>query len=192
MPAYLREIANELAHLQQPVDFDKRFRLTPSERLPELQSPGTLAIGVASLKSDGRSLFALVCQKEAAPRFSMIRLMNRINCSAMVTPLASGTIIFPDDNVRRFVIIYDRPSGNRLVQQYGQPVSKMGEEEILTGVIHNLLPAFRELSTRTLMHRAIRPDNVYITSDGRATLGECLSPPAAYAQPVLYGTSPLC
>lgn len=186
MPAYLREITNELAHLQQPVELEGRYRLLPAERLPDLQSPGTMAIGAASLKNDGRSLFALICQKEAAPRFSMIRLMTRVNCSAMLTPLTSGTVLFPDDNVRRFVLVYERPSGKRLIPLVGHPVPKLDEEEILSGVIHNLLPAFRELSTRTLMHRAIRPDNVFITSDGRATLGECLSTPAAYAQPVLY------
>ncbi len=186
MPAYLKEIASELSHLQQPVELEGRFRLLPSERLPDLQSPGTLAIGVESIKSGGRPLFALICQKEAAPRYSMIRLMSRVSCATLMTPIGSGTVVFQEDNVRRFVIVYERPNGNRIIPQYGHPVPKMDEEEIIIGVIHHLLPAIRELSTRTLMHRAIRPDNVFITSDGRATLGDCLSTPAAYVQPVLY------
>ncbi|MFD2204086.1 hypothetical protein [Kiloniella antarctica] len=186
MPAYLREIANELDHLQQPVELEERYRLLPAERLPDLQSPGTMAIGATGVKNNSRSLFALICQKEAAPRFSMIRLMSRVNCSAMMTPVTSGTVVFPEDNVRRFVLVFERPSGKKLISLSGDSVPKMGEEEIITGVIHNLLPAFRELSTRTLMHRAIRSDNVFMTTDGRAVLGECLSTPAAYAQPVLY------
>ena len=186
MPAYLKEIASELNHLQQTVEVDGRFRFSPSERLPNLQSPGTLAIGATSIKNDGRSLFALICQKEAAPRLSMSRLIGRINSPVMLIPRGSGTVIFPEDNVRRFFLVYERPNGKRLVPEYGHPVPKMDEEEIITGVILNLLPALRELTTRNLMHRAIRPDNVYTTSDGRMTLGDCLSTPAAYAQPVLY------
>ncbi|WP_085901254.1 serine/threonine-protein kinase [Kiloniella majae] len=185
MPAHIKEIANELAHLQQPVEFEDKFRLLPAERLPELQSPGTLAIAAASLKGNN-SLFALICQKEAAPRFSMIRLMSRVSCPVMMTPVGSGTVIFPDDNIRRFVLVYERPSGKRLIPEVGHPVPKLDEDTIINGVIHNLLPALSELSSRTLMHRAIRPENIFMSSDGRAMLGECLSTPAAYAQPVLY------
>ncbi|WP_020594378.1 serine/threonine-protein kinase [Kiloniella laminariae] len=186
MPSYIKEIAGELDYLQHPVELDGKFELLPAEKLPEFQSPGTLAINAVSMKGQATPLVALICQKEAAPRAATIRLMSRISCPVMLVPIGSGTVVFKEDNTRRYVVIFERPKGKRLVPQAGMSPPKFDEDDIIHGVIENLLPAFRELSSRTLTHRAIRPDNIFLTSDRRAILGEAVSTPAGYAQPVLY------
>ncbi|WP_343560190.1 serine/threonine-protein kinase [Kiloniella sp. b19] len=182
----IANLENDLAHLQQTVDFGDRFEILMSSRRPDFQSPGTLAVEARSKSGPGRRFFALVCQKKYPPRQDIMRLASRIARLGVVTPVDGGAILFPEDGIFRYVIIFEEPNGRKLLTPDYPDIPKLKEDDILHGFVSRVVNFFRECSQRSIAHRAIRADNIYIDEAGLVTLGEFVSTPAGLFQPALY------
>ena len=73
-------------------------------------------------------------------------------------------------------------------------IEPMREEEIIERFAIPIHQVMCEFCERDIVHRAIRPNNLYYSSPkgSRIMLGECVSSPPAMAQPFTYETIESC
>ena len=185
----ISDVENELGHLKQTVSFGDRFDIFMSTRRPDLQSPGVLAVEAQSKHGGITRYYALICQKKYPPRQDIMRLATRMTRLGTVTPVDAGVILFPEDGVYRYVIVFEIPKGFRPLTPNHPGIPKLKDEEIIFGFVSRISNFLREASSRAIAHRAIRADNIFIDREmGSVTLGEFVSTPAGLFQPALYET----
>ncbi len=146
------------------------------------------AVAATDMRSAGREMFALVCRSDLLPRIDFITQLSRMDRLPIVNPVESGPIDWPETGGRRFVILFDLSFGERLCPTADTKLEPMHEDNVVRMVIQPLLPLLKELSTRFIPHRAIRPDNVFYSDGSRQALvlGECVSAPPSISQPVAF------
>jgi hypothetical protein len=123
-------------------------------------------------------------------RVDYMESMRSYNLHGLMQTAEWGMIDWPGETRRRFVVVLDRPGGNRVMPSLDAPQTPISEEDLVTGLLQPLLPSLKELAGRGLAHRAIRPDNLFYVDGGRRgmVLGEGVSAPPAYDQPAVFET----
>lgn len=172
----------------QGIELSDRYEVYPDQPLPFLNSPGAQAVAAHDHRNPSRSLFALICSKELAPRTDAIRSLSHIESSAFLTPRASGVVTLAGDQSRRFVIVFEQPRGDRVQMDVDSSFQPLSEDDVIRGVILPMIGILREIGGRVMAHRAIRADNIFISggTNQEVVLGECVSTPAGYFQPLIY------
>lgn len=166
----------------------ERYEVFPDRPLPALSSPRADAYEVTDQRDRARELFALVCASGLMPRIDVIPQLSRLIRALMVSPVEAGTVPWADGGGRRYVVVFERPLGPRMVEPGVNAFKPMREDLVVHGVIHPLVPPLKELVRRGIRHRAIRADNLFFSDAGRksAIFGECVSAPPGLSQPVAY------
>ncbi|WP_282606722.1 hypothetical protein [Pelagibius sp. Alg239-R121] len=172
----------------QGTELPNRYEVYPDQPLPFLNSPGVDAVAAHDTRNPSRNLFAIICKRELAPRVDAIRSLSHVESSAFLTPRASGVITLSRDQSRKFAIVFEQPRGDRVQMEPDAAFQPIAEDDIIRGVILPMMSILREIGSRVMAHRAIRADNVFISagSNQEMILGECVSTPAGYFQPVIY------
>jgi eukaryotic-like serine/threonine-protein kinase len=166
-----------------------RYRIHPDQPMPGLNAPGGVRAFVATdERGSPKTLFALICRSDVAPRTDVLNQFARFNRLPLVTPLRWGVVYWPPEKAHRFAIILHQPGGERILPRADATIDTWREDRVVRLVLNPLMPVFKELGGRNLTHRAIRADNVFFADAGRESvvLGECFSLPAGMAQPTIY------
>jgi hypothetical protein len=145
----------------------------------------------AQIRSDPmRPLFALLVEPDMPSRVDYMESMRSYQLHGMVQTADWGLVDWPGESRRRFVIVCDRPAGNRVMPALDTPQPPISEDDLITGLLQPLLPSLKELAGRGLAHRSIRPDNIFYTDGSRRgmVLGEGVSAPPALDQPAVFET----
>jgi hypothetical protein len=167
-----------------------RYQITPSERLPHLDSPGAQAFAVVDLQDSAAEMFALIPPVHLACR-AFAHATNQVTSSHMLWPHSAGIVDWPvsgsgDDTVwgRRPALVFPRPGGDRVVANPKGAMPQFSETQLLKQVLEPVLHALRDIGASGATHRAIRPDNLFFQrgNNGGVILGECFSMPPGYAQ----------
>ena len=167
----------------------ERYRIHPDQPLPALDAPGGVrAFNATDERGSPKSLFALVCRRDIAPRSDVLTQFARFNRLPLVTPLRWAVVYWPPEKARRLVIILHQPGGERILPAPDATIDPWREDRVVRLVMNPLMPVFKELGGRNLTHRAIRADNLFFSDATRdsVVLGECFSLPAGMAQPSIY------
>lgn len=172
----------------QGIELSDRYEVYADQPLPFLNSPGTEAVAVHDHRNPSRSLFALICRRELPPRTDAIRSLSHVESSAFLTPRASGVVTLATDQSRRYVVVFEQPRGDRAQMDPDTNFQPLSEDDLIRGVIVPMISILREIGGRVMAHRAIRADNIFISggSNQEIMLGECVSTPAGYYQPLIY------
>lgn len=168
----------------------ERYRIAPDQRLPQYDSPTAKAFVADDEKERASSLFALICGGELPPRIDLLKDLSHNRPNGLLAPQGWGVIYWPPANEERFAIVFERPLGERVVPRSGEEIAAMNEDSLVRSVIRPLVPVLQELHRRHLTHRAIRADNLFFADPAGVStlLGECVSTPPGYGQPVIYET----
>ncbi len=172
------------------VSVGQRFQVDPGARLAQLDSPGCEAYAAEDTEPGGKPLFALVCSPELPPRLDYFTSLVRIEKMPLLVPLAWTVATWPTFGKERYILVFERPGGARVLSGPDARIEPLREEDIFRKVLRPLVPLFEDLNVRSIPHRAVRADNLFYggsAADG-AVLGECISAPAAYHQPLIYET----
>ena len=172
-----------------PVTVAERYRIHPDHPLPGLDAPGGVkAFQATDERGSPKSLFALVCRRDVAPRSDVLTQFARFTRLPLVAPLRWGVVYWPPEKAYRFVIILHQPGGERILPAADAAIDAWREDRVVRMVMNPLMPVFKELGGRNLTHRAIRADNLFFADATRESvvLGECFSLPAGMAQPSIY------
>lgn len=173
-----------------PVALGERYEIHPDRPLPELRSPNAAGFVAVDRDRPTSSLFGLVCDAELPPRHEVLAALRGLRAEALLVPHDWGVIDWPATGRKHFAIIFDRPTGGRVVQTLTQAIEPMHEDELIHHVLPPLISSLRELLTAGFTHRAIRPTNLFWRDAAHRALafGECVSTPPAALQPILCET----
>ena len=164
----------------------ERYAIYPNQPIADLNTPSAKAFVAEDKRNTERKLFALVCQPFFGLRTGAMDVLKGANIRGTMNLVEWGVIFWPLINQRTICVIYERPSGGRLLDHLHQ----IGQHEVIRKVIEPLCHGLLELSSRGVVHRQIRPSNLFF-SDGsmeKLLLGDCTTSPAGYDQPILFET----
>ncbi|MFN4281034.1 MAG: hypothetical protein ACK4NA_00190 [Alphaproteobacteria bacterium] len=179
-----------MADAASGVRLKDRFQIWTDAPLGAFDSPTARAYAVTDTANGAEGFFALVSDGEVLCRDDVLQAMQDVRASSLMRLVESGRVWWPRDNRRRRVMIFERPGGGRLMEDLAQPMQPMGESQAIRGVLAPVLSALSYLSLIGVVHRAIRPTNLFYADTARqgVLLGECLTAPPAYCQPALFET----
>ena len=166
------------------------FTLLLDKELPAFQSPGTLCFAVRGKNGDENSLFALVCERTIPVRLNILQKVITVEDPAFLRLIHSGIAVWPKDGTERVVMIFERPAGQRLMMAEQLTAKPVPFDVLSTKLITPVVRVLEMLASKGVYHGAVRPDNIFSTPNmaGGAVLGECISAPPGYYQPILFET----
>lgn len=162
-----------------------RYEIVMNDPLPTFDSPRAKAYSVIDGQGDRPlPLMGLLLDRRLPVRLSALEEMRDCRLPGLLTLLDSGQTGRRGDAHRQMCLIYERPAGARLTPGGDAPFKAFSEEAIERLILPRMLPVLKELQTRNVTHRAIRPSNLFQSGDNRGlVLGECFSAPPAADQP---------
>ncbi len=174
------------------VELKGRFEIRTGEPLPAYDNPPAVAYTAIYRPDRTRRIFALICDPKMPPRSDQVAAMHRIDNRHLMRPLDWGIVDWPVEGRRCPALFLDRPGGERVMPSLDTRIRPMPEEEVSRLFIQPMSRVLSDLDSQGLVHRAIRPDNLFWgdSEHTRIILGDCLSAPVAMTQPVAYETIP--
>lgn len=165
-----------------------RYEIAVDEPMPNFDNPPAVAYKVRHVRDDRRNLIGLICDPKMPVRFDMISPLSRIDAPYFMNIRDWGIVDWPLEERRCPVFIFDLPEGNRLMTSLDDTFEPLREEAIMDQFVHPIYQIMRDMRDQDIVHRAIRPTNVYTggSAGGRFTLGECVTAAPAIAQPVIF------
>jgi hypothetical protein len=171
------------------VPFGTRADILPNVPLPDFNATGGPTYAAKYRGNEAASdLMAVLCNTGLPARLDFIAAMRSIDHPSIVRFIDSGVVQWPHDNARYYTFAYQRPLAPRLKNSVDERHQPMSEDTINHYFVRPLIGALLELQRTGIVHHAIRPTNIFWRM-GSATppqLGDCMSVPAGYGQPVLF------
>ncbi len=167
-----------------------RYTIRSNQPLPELSTPSADAFVAEDKRDPSRALFGLICKPELPPRVNAMRALKGVSTPGLMQLVEWGPMNWPPAGRQCMTVVYERPAGNRVMTSARSDVPRIDEYQITKRVIEPLTAALKEMDSRGVPHRSIRPTNLfYADSNGeRLAFGDCVSAPPAFDQPVLFET----
>jgi hypothetical protein len=166
-----------------------RYEVAPGATAEQFSSPTQQAYRAIDTVRPADPHFALICAPDLPPRQDLIEPLVALHVDELLTPRAWSVIDWPPLGRRCTALVFAEPGGTRLVDPFVGTAAPLSEDELLNAVLPSAVTGLKALAGLGLTHRAIRPTNLYRrASERRIVLGECLSMPAASAQPLLFET----
>ena len=165
-----------------------RFTVIANEPLPDLSTSTADAYAAEDKKEPGRKLFALVCRPGFPPRLNVLRSMKGMSYLGVMHLVEWGPMNWPGAGRQCMTLIYERPMGPRVMRNLKDEIPKFADHEISRRVVEPLLAVLKELASKGITHRAIRPTNLFYMDErmDRIALGDGASTPAALDQPAVF------
>ncbi|HYH38440.1 MAG TPA: serine/threonine protein kinase [Azospirillum sp.] len=172
------------------VKLAERYEIVPSSALPGLNSVNANAFAARSLRGKGTEPFAVICYGAVPPRADVVSTFANVDNPAIMKLFDWGVVDWPADKTRRYCMVFEKPAGRRLMNSLAEPIEPMPEEQLTRQVVQLVVSALKELSSRGVVHGAIRPTNLFYrdVASGTLMLGEAVTAPPGFGQPVLLET----
>ena len=170
------------------VSVGSRTDILANSPLSDLNSAGGLAYA-ARMKSEATAdLMGILCTSGMPNRSDMITSMRSIDHPSLLRLIESGVVYWPADDTRYYSFVFQRPVAPRMMHSLDEGLAPLSEDTINHYFITPMIGALAELLRTGLVHNGIRPTNIFwrIGSVTPPQLGECLSAPAGYGQPILF------
>jgi serine/threonine protein kinase len=173
-----------------PVTLRQRYDIFPSKALPELDSPSAKAFEVIDSQNPGVKIFALICTPDLPVRAMELDEITNSEVPGCMHLIDHGTVYWPSLEQKALALIYQKPLGGRLTDVFAGETSDYLRVDYIRLSLDTILLAVSNLNFRNLTHRAIRHDNLFFTTEKRdeMVLGDFVSAPAGFDQPVAYET----
>lgn len=165
-----------------------RYHVFPHKPIPELNTPTAQAFLAEDRRDTQRSLFALVCRPDLPPRVNVMRSLKGVQVQGLLQLVEWGPAYWAPINKRCMFVVYDRPAGGRVMTSLNAEIRRYDDWEVSKKLVAPLSTALRELSSRGVTHRAIRPTNMFYMGTGHESivLGDCVTSPPAFDQPAMF------
>ncbi len=183
-----------MAKQPKRVTLRDRYEIIIDEPLPQFDNQPALAFQVRHKTDPSRDLIALICDPKLPIRIGLIAEVSRMEVPYLMFFQDWGVVDWPPEGRRCPVLIYERPRGERVMVSLDDEFEPMHEEEIIERFALLIYQVMRDFREQGVVHRAIRPNNLYYTGaqDSQMMLGDCVSSPPAMAQPFVYETIECC
>ena len=167
-----------------------RYTIRSNEPLADMSTPNAEAFVAADKRDPKRALFALICRPDLPVRVNVMRAMKGMQGAGQMQLVEWGPMNWPPAGRQCMTVVYERPTGKRLMANLRSECRRIDEYVITAKVVEPLVSAIRELTGRGITHRAIRTTNLFFMDEGgdRIALGDCVTAPPAFDQPLVFET----
>lgn len=158
------------------------YILSPNNPVAAFAGRAVTAIEASDRRTSTESVVALVCTGDVVPRLDAMTALRGLSKPGALALRDFGPVDWPDGR-QRLAAIYAAPRGGRFAL-----TGPMPPWQIIDALWRPATQALTEIHGRAVMHRAIRPDNLYIREPGvpALALGPCVATPPGYDQPEIY------
>ena len=173
------------------VVFNENITIYSGNRLPQYDKGAVKAYAARGTDKAPTHLFAMICEDQLTPRILKTSNYFAILNPSLVRLVASGVTEWPPAGKQRYCYIFENTLGNPLMKEDTRGGLGLKPELVLNAVIRPMIGVLSDMRDKDLIHGNIRVSNIF---DGgaknfeRAILGECLTTPVSFHQPVLYET----
>ncbi|SBV96924.1 Serine/threonine protein kinase [uncultured Alphaproteobacteria bacterium] len=180
------QITTAVAGADGAVVLRERYTVYPGRPLPDLNSPNALAYAVEDRRG-GRPLFALALSPDLPVRLATIQSMRGQQFSSVLALIDYGFAFWQPLGRETMIVLFERPSGGRLVASLDETFQPLSDPDYQKIILRPLVQGMEELKGRGVVHRAIRPTNIFFMDAERTrpVIGECISAPPGFDQPTL-------
>ena len=167
----------------------ERYDINFNAPLENLNSNGARAYKVSDRIDTRRELFALICNRETCPRSSLLPYVKSIDHPNIMKLVEYGIIRDPIQKSNCIALIYVLPQGGKMLDHLDELNLKVNHSR-LKHIILGLISAAEALKGYGIIHRSIRPDNLFFRNKDctEVIVGDCLASFPAYHQPAAYET----
>ena len=180
---------NDNSAQSDALSIGSRASILPNNPQPDFDCVGGRAFSAQSKNGESSTdLIAILCDKGLPARHESISVVRNMDHPSILRLIDSGPILWPHDNKRYFALAYQRPVAPRMKQSIDEPHQAMTDDFLNHYFITPMIGAMVELHRVGLVHHGIRPSNIFWRIGGTTVpqLGDCLSSPPGYGQPVLF------
>lgn len=162
-----------------------RFEVNPRARLKPLDSPHAKAFAAVDRESARRTCFALVCDPKIPVRIGDADRLSLLASANLINVFGHGPVKLSAGSKPQYAFVLEQPTGKRLMKPGDPP---MPEKFILQTVLPSVLTGLAAMHDKSIMHRNIRPANIFLAEGKRtaALLGECVTAPPGFDQPAAF------
>lgn len=174
-----------------PVLLKGEIKIFPDKRMSKYDQ-GPLKAYQALGKNGGKA-FAVVCEKNIVPQVEIVQKYFGITSAHIPKLIGCGVVQWNLDFKERFVFVYDDKLGEPIVTDKNPLAMGLKPEFVISTIFRNIVELIVAMRDKGIGHGNIRTSNIF---DGgsptfeNAMLGEILSTPSGFCQPVLYETIP--
>ena len=156
--------------------------------MPAYDLAPAVAYSARHRRDPGREIIALVCDPKLPPRLDAVAPLQRIDNPALMNVVDSGIVDWAPEGRRCPVIVVEQPRGRRVFPTLDEKIAPMPEELVTRMCLTPAAYVLRDIAAHGVVHRAIRPDNMFFDDEAgnRLVFGQCVSTPPAVTQPVVY------
>jgi len=167
-----------------------RYTIRSNEPLADMSTPNAEAFVAADKRDPKRALFALICRPDLPVRVNVMRAIKGMQGAGQMQLVEWGPMNWPPAGRQCMTVVYERPTGKRLMANLRSECRRIDEYVITAKVVEPLVSAIRELTSRGITHRAIRTTNLFYMDESgdRIALGDCVTAPPAFDQPLVFET----
>lgn len=171
------------------VSLGNRFQIFPSTPVPEMSTASVRAYVATDERDPGMPRVALICGTDLPARLEGAKAMKSIDRPGLLRLHDFGLVDWPGTTGKRLAMIYEFPEGGLLWTQNG-PRDAWAPPRLITHLLNPLSAALAEMFLRNVIHRALRPQNLFWLDQARTrvVLGPCLAVPPGYDQPAAFET----
>lgn len=164
------------------ISLSGQYVVSPDEPFAALSQPIAPAFRTVDRRFPAESMAAIVCSGEVLPRVEAMSVLRGIAKPGLVPLIAFGPIDWPGGR-QRLAAVYSAPLGGRFAL-----TAPLAPYQIIDGLLKPATIALKEIHSRSVTHRGIRPDNLFLRAPGSSVLalGPSLAAPPGYAQPDIY------
>lgn len=165
----------------------------PDMPLPQYDNGPIKAYTAKDSKGKEKEGFiAYICEPSLIFRRKTAPFYREISSQSVLKLYKTNICYWPPAQEQRAVVIYHHTIGDSIwPKERTENIEKWKDSQTTKLLISPIVNALRELYDKNIYHGNIRPSNIYFASAGTdhpVILGDCLSTPPAYTQPVLFET----
>ncbi len=184
------QTSSQTASASGPVLLRDRFSIDPSKPLGGLDMPNAHAYHCDDKRNSTRPMFALVVDGPLPPRIGLMRALRGVTGQGIMPLVEWGVVDWPPVEGRCIAVVYERPLGGRVMRSMDAVIQPIPDQQINKVLLKPLVSALTELQAHSIVHRAIRPDNLYWMDKEKTqiVIGDGATSPAGYFQPMICET----
>lgn len=158
------------------------YALSPNKPVAAFAGRGVIAVEASDQRTSADAIVALVCTGDVVPRVEAMTALRGLSKPGVLALRDYGPVDWADGR-QRLAAIYSAPRGGRLSLSAPLPAW-----QVIDAFWRPVAQALVDVHGRAVIHRAIRPDNLYIREPGvpALALGPCVATPPGYDQPEIY------
>ena len=175
-----------------PIRLKRRIEILPGTPLPEFDTATARAFAAMELSKTQQPLVALISDGRLPLRLDAVKAATGRYMTGVLRVADWGKVFWDADGAERYVVVYERPVGGRLMSDLSASMAAMPQEQVIRRLVSPVQTGLSNLAERDIVHGNVRPDNIYLidAKGEHLALGPWVESPPGQQQPVMFEPFP--